>query len=186
VSEVRRGARDACVCAICGSMIDGDSEDFFSAPPVAFPDLVAAPAGDDISFHMSCYSSWPNREPFARQVLEHWRRESHDNPYWVEISGGTDYLLHANPDSPVVEAALVLAVSGRDIRIKIRDWEKWLATGPSADGLADFEVEALHTVARTLSEKFPTRAHVLEAARSKMSAPQKKSPRPRGGRRLTT
>jgi hypothetical protein len=164
VTESGKEADGSARCMICGATV-GESDDWhFRTPVVSFSDLSASPHADDLVFHANCYTAWPQRADFARVLFEHRRGECGANPYWVEISHDARHSLQANPRPPVAELALLLAATGRDIRIKIRSWERWLE-GPVSDDLLAVETEQVRALAPELAEKFPTRAHVLDAAK---------------------
>jgi len=118
-------------CPICGSVLTS-GEGLFATSGVAFPDTDPLFRFCDAAMHWRCYEQWPERTRFARAYFRMWRDAAAKNHHWGIVWADDDVLLTVNPRPPVEKADVLLAATGTNMRVAVRDWESWIGGGAVA------------------------------------------------------
>jgi hypothetical protein len=149
-------------CMLCGKPMHSEDRLFGTT---AFLD-----ADDDLwqfsdaVLHWDCYAKWEHRPRFARKYFDDKGGWGQNNPYWGTAYEDDEVRITINPDPLVAQVDVMLAATGSQTRIPVRDWEDWL--GGEWFDKCDHEVErdALASVMPLLRSRFSTVQDLLSAA----------------------
>lgn len=127
-------------CALCRERL-GD-EPIFATSGVFLPPSDPASSMCDAPIHWRCYAQWSERERFAKALYA--AGSPRGNRYWGTAYEDDDVRVTVNPLRPTAAAHVDLAAPSSLRRIRLDDWNAWMAGEP--DGAHPLDVAALVAV----------------------------------------